>query len=210
MKKQAMNERLKAYYRGHQLSPGKLDELLELAKDSTQVNRDGTVSSGDLRNVLGQHWFWQRNLAIAVSVLVVIFSAIYTLQPKGISPAELTELVSKEIALNHNNRLALEFQVNDYHELSLKMDKLDFAPLSPQGPLTAGLKLIGSRYCSVHGQLAAQVALQDKKGRLYTLYQTALNDDLSRIPEGEHVVNGVMVQQWQEAGLFFGLARNLQ
>lgn len=210
MKKQAIDERLKAYYQGQQLSPGKLDELLALAEGSAQIDQTGAGSSAPLSHALGRRWAWQRNLAVAVSVVVVVFSAIYALQPRSFSSAELTALVSKEIALNHNKRLALEFQAQDSLDLSLQMDKLDFAPRLPKRPQTAGLKLVGARYCSINGQLAAQLALHDEKGELYTLYQTVLSADLSRIPDGEQRVNGVSVQHWQEAGLFFGLAKNFR
>lgn len=207
MKEQAIDKRVKEYYDTQQLRPAKLDELMALAEDSSQITTPHAVPQNGLKK-LGRRWFRQRDLALAACVLAFIFTTVYILQPKHFSPAELATLVSKEIALNHDKRLPLEFKTQDYAELYSQMNKLSFQPHSPNRIQAAGLKLVGARYCSIHGQLATQSKLLDEKGEYYTLYQAELNDDLSRLPEGEYSVNGVLVQQWQEAGFFFGLARN--
>jgi len=86
------------------------------------------------------------------------------------------------------------------------MKKLDFTPVASSRIEKNGLRFLGARYCSIQGQLAAQIKLIDNNGQIQTLYQTQMNSKLESLPEKMYVVNGVRITQWQENGLFFGLA----
>ncbi len=192
-----LDNHISMYYQAQQLSETKLSQLLDLADNA------------DTQEQQGLRWLRQRNIAIAAMLLVFTISIVKFMQPAQISTPSLARLVSQEIALNHEKRLAPEFIVDDYRLLTQKMTKLDFNLIASKRINSLELKLVGARYCSIHGQLATQLKLVDAQGVSHTLYQTLLNDELSRLPEDTYLVNGVKVEQWQEGGLFFGFAENM-
>ena len=95
----------------------------------------------------------------------------------------------------------------DYAGLQSQMSKLDFAPAPPSSPAGSSLHVVGARYCSIQGQLAAQIRARDPAGLVYTLYETKLTDKLRGVT-GEVKADGVRIRLWSENGLFYGLAVN--
>ena len=67
--------------------------------------------------------------------------------------------------------------------------------------------LLGARYCSIQGQLAAQFKLQ-KQGKPYTFYQAPMPRGMKQISPTSHVIDGVQVKIWQEKGLLMAVAGN--
>lgn len=120
----------------------------------------------------------------------------------------LTERVLAEIAMNHQKHLASEINSDDYVLLTQELDKLDFqlrAPLT----LAANMKLLGGRYCSINGELAAQLKLRDPNSRdVHTLFITQLTPALKRIDEREARADGIALRLWREHDMFFALARD--
>jgi len=86
------------------------------------------------------------------------------------------------------------------------MSKLDFVLTAPQQLPNTQLGVVGARYCSIQGHLAAQIKLEDSQGKHYTLYERSLIDTPTLPNQSEYMVDGIRVQAWREAGLFFGLA----
>lgn len=86
------------------------------------------------------------------------------------------------------------------------MSKLDFVLTAPQQLPNTQLSVVGARYCSIQGHLAAQIKLEDSQGKHYTLYERSLIDTPTLPNQSEYRVDGIRVQAWREAGLFFGLA----
>ncbi|GEM_PF-1590909 len=119
---------------------------------------------------------------------------------------DVTQSVAKEIVLNHNKRLAVEFTSENYAELGAMMSKLDFSLLRPKQIETQGFRVLGGRYCSIQGNLAAQIRLADETGRIHTLYQSALTEDLKKLQTGDLEQDGLKLTLWREGGLLFGLA----
>ncbi|MBE1273712.1 hypothetical protein [Enterovibrio baiacu] len=69
--------------------------------------------------------------------------------------------------------------------------------------------LLGGRYCSIDGKIAAQLHVKDlETDRVYTFYQ-------AKLPQGSEAdmknvetnVDGVNVSLWEENGLLMGLAK---
>ena len=189
-----LNQQINSYYNDKKLDPDKLEQLLSQTKNIHQSE-----------NIVSHSWSLTRSAAIAASIFAVIILALIFKLP-GAPQQNLAILVAEEIALNHNKQLDIEFKAESYSTLRTLMKKLDFNPVSPSRIDQNNLTLIGTRYCSIQGQLAAQIKLKDSKGNIRTLYQTQLNPKLSELPEKDYLVNGVKITQWQEHGLFFGLA----
>ena len=75
----------------------------------------------------------------------------------------LNQQVLAEIAMNHSKQLNVEVATGRYDILQTELDRLDFA-LGPADPaLQEAYTLIGGRYCTIQGGLAAQLKLRHKK-----------------------------------------------
>ncbi|MEO0587603.1 MAG: hypothetical protein AAF078_08180 [Planctomycetota bacterium] len=103
-------------------------------------------------------------LAAAIALVVFVGSVV--------APSDdgLTDRVHAQIALNHRKDLASEWQTSDIAALCRTMDKLVFdLKLPDTGPLE-GTRLLGGRYCSIDGELAAQLHLVGADDQPCTLY----------------------------------------
>lgn len=203
-----LDTHVKNYYQGLNLRSEKLASLRTMAE--TALSSPQEEETALPRTTINQRWLLQRNLAVAATALICIVSLFQFMRPDGLSEDALAMLVSREIALNHNKGLLPEVKANNYSSLNAQLDKLDFSLLQSKKGQLLDLQLIGARYCSIHGQLATQIRLLGDNGEIYTLYQTQLNEELQALPEEDYEVDGVHVQQWQEAGLFFSLAQSTE
>lgn len=144
-------------------------------------------------------------IVIVVAILSTSLMVRYTAEDD-----RWTLHAAQEVALNHKKQLAAEFHGVDYESLHLQMGKLDFVLTTPARLRESKLRLVGARYCSIQGHLAAQIKLKDDQGHEYTLYQTHLPSPTATFSASDYMVDGVRIQEWQEAGLFFALATSKQ
>jgi len=142
-------------------------------------------------------------MAGIAAVLLIAFVGIHThLEREG-----LTARVVAEIAMNHRKDLGVEIASDQFQVVQEKLDKLDFPILPARQELIRNYALVGGRYCSIQGALAAQLKIRDRiSGELLTLYVTPLTGELEGIGELAEEVDGVHVRMWRENGRFFGLA----
>jgi len=193
---QRLDQHLQRFYADKRPSKACLDRLAALAESTPAADSPTPVKT---RRVTPAY------LAVAASLLLILFGGgLFLLQPNP--NADPSWLVAKEIAVNHNKHLAIEYPTGDYHALNRLMDKLDFSSVISKRLPSGQYRLLGGRYCSIQGQLALQLKLRDRAGNLYTLYQAPLNKLLSGIRQGEQTIDGVRITLWREAGLLFGLA----
>jgi len=191
---------VKIYYEQAELSEKQLQKLVamqEAAEISQQEEGVSTVRKQRLPNG------WLRIMAAASIVLALALIFV-------INPDSVAERVAQEVAMNHNKALTVEYPANSYGVLSKQMDKLDFTLRAPSEAVQQGLALVGGRYCSIQGQLAAQIKLSDSDGRIYTLYQTHSGEQLKSINAGQLQLDQVDIQLWQEKGLLFALAGTVE
>ncbi len=174
-----------AHYRRQRLAEERVDTMLERARPGRASER-----------------VWYQRVAAIAAVLVAGF--VFThLQ---LTERDLTTRVLAEIAMNHHKQLAVEVATADYGELQAAMDRLDFS-IRPAAELRADYELLGGRYCSIQGKLAAQVKIRARdSGRLLTLYATELTPELANISRQETVHDAVRIKMWSESDVFFGLA----
>jgi len=208
MKTKKVNDHLSDYYNAQSLDEDKMRMLFQM---SEKISQD--TSKKIKGRFFNRDRFITRRYFLLVASLVFVVISIW-----GISNFEknqsfnlsLTERISQEIALNHRKQLALDFQGKDYDRLNTAMNKLDFKMKESHRAILSGLELVGARYCSIQGNIAAQLRLRDKDGKYFSLYQTKLTELLKNKPESFQRENQVDIKQWQENGLFYGLAANLK
>lgn len=180
------DETIKKYYSGKLLPAEKVEAIL-------------LKSAGLRKSLFGRYY----QLAGMAAVLLIVFAGLYW----QLNQTTITQGVLTEIAMNHHKRLNVEVASDQYQVVQEKLDRLDFSIFPDRKDLIDNYTLIGGRYCSIHGGLAAQLKVRDKvSGELLTLYVTKLTDELEGITPLNTELDGVQIRLWKENGRFFALA----
>ena len=206
MAKQTLNEHLVTYYERKQLSELTLANLNAIIEESGEGERKRwnrfRLSLPPLRRFLSP------GVLAYASVLILLgyIAWMVTDEPgrDGV-PVNLSKAIAREIAMNHWKLLDVEFISETIPDLSQQMGKLDFSLIRP-GRLSEALTIVGARYCSIQGAIAAQIQLTDAAGHPYTLYQTRIRAPLTSIQEETFEFEGLQLKLWHENGIFLGLA----
>lgn len=203
MMRRTLSEHLRRYYSGQEIENERLDRLVRLidmqAGQSEHAERR-------VRTARRRRLALRASGAAAVAAMAVIALLAFFDRPDGAEA--LAGAIGREIALNHNKNLLVEFPAGDYDELRSLMRKLDFAPRRPAFLEAGRLRVLGGRYCSIQGQIAAQIKLQDDRGEIVTLYETSFSDPFGELVQGERRVGDLRIRIWREGGLVLGLARS--
>ncbi len=121
-------------------------------------------------------------------------------------PARVTRAVAAEILRHDARHEPLDVESGDVAVLRASMRRLDFALVEPRALEAKGWRLLGARYCSIRGRLAAQLRLRDASGTLVNLYQCPARERLRRVESGAVVVGGSRVVFWKEGSVLLGMA----
>lgn len=192
---------IKTHYQQQTLSADKLQQLINIAE---VPNRDAD-GSGTKQINLKQRWRLQRNISIAASLLLAaIISLQWLAAPQ--TQQQLITNIAQEIAINHQKQFNSDFAETSYADLSALMSKLDFKLVDPARLKAKGFQILGGRYCSLHGHIAAQVRLKNSAGAIFTLYQTNSHETFKNLTEHIQRANGIKIEMWQEDGVFLGIA----
>ena len=145
---------------------------------------------------------WLRGIAAAAAV-VVVAAGLYRHNDTTL----LADRVFAEVALNHRKNLAVEVEGTRLEEVQQGLDRLDFSILSAAEVMGPDYALVGGRYCSIQGELAAQLkVVEQAQGRRWTVYVVPLNDDLAAIVGSGKTMAGVRIELVERAGMFLALA----
>ena len=175
---------LKNHYQSQTLSKEKLERLLSVQKN----NFDWRLSAAF-------------GAAMAFCISLIIFNVF--------SPS-LHEKIAREVSYNHKKKMPSEVLTKDYAQINLALDKLPFK-VKKARKLDPKLSLVGARYCSIRGKIAAQVQLvHDSSKKPFTLYQFAAGGHKYQGLHSRSLIkDGVSVQIWVEGDLGFVLASDL-
>ncbi|MEM6314801.1 MAG: hypothetical protein AAF743_11975 [Planctomycetota bacterium] len=187
---------VRAHYADQRPSPAALDRLRGLVAEQTAVQTP-------VQMAVGRGGWAVRALAVAAAVALA-FLLGFLVAPDD--DANFTASVHEEIALNHRKELGSEWPTTDLADLRASMDKLPFRLALPD--TRPDLHLRGGRYCSIDGQLAAQLQLVDDTNAPCTLYVLADDPALAAVIATTGHVDGIEVKTWRESGLLYGLARS--
>lgn len=196
MKPQTIEDQIRQYYEAHRLS------------DEARARLKATLRS----NVAAQrpHRSWSKT-AIAASFLVALLTAALWVtsfrQAGSESPQRFATAIAQQAALGHNERLELEFRATRTSELREAMKSLDFTPVEPAIMAGMNMHLVGARYTTLGGVIAAQILYTNPQGEPCTLIQARPVARLARLGNGDHDVDGLRISVWREKGLLMVLAR---
>ena len=150
---------------------------------------------------------WLRAVAPRAVLASLLVGALAVGMHLSGSLGERTERTLREVAMNHATRLTFEFEEDSLAGLDRRMQLLPFEMAAP-GRLPEGAEVLGSRYCSLAGRLAAHVKLRDAgTGRPLSLFVTSSASELDGLDGDGGRVDGVEVELFEEGGLFYALAR---
>lgn len=142
-----------------------------------------------------------------IAVSLAIFLLIGYLWKSSSSQMNLATL-PKEIAYHHNKKMDSEIKTNSYSEMKVFLTKLDFNLIQSTRLPSDDWELLGGRYCSLQGRLAAQIKIKNKKNnKTYTLYQLARPENMSQSTTlFEGYSEGAKIKIWSENDLLLGIA----
>ena len=222
---------LKEHYASKSLSEAQLTELMAMqitALESRLTDLSGheartespidarkktnsvkTGSEKTKRHFLGRGFRGKRSVYYAAAcVLFICAITVFGLNNRP----PLSTRVMDEIAYNHRQGMPVEIASNSLADIRSYLNKLSFAIVLPSALAQSDWQLLGGRYCSINGKLAAQLKLKNRKNdQVYTLYQAVTegsSDNLGSDPVNDKI-DGVGVSIWREGGLLLGLASSL-
>lgn len=180
----AAEQKLIDYYQSQQLSNDRLHEILT---DTHTYNRNRYIG-----------------YALAASVAVMfLFSFAY----KNILASQRTDTVLREAALNHSSKLRMDAETESLTELQSKLAELGFEIKLPESEFFQKLALIGGRYCTISGNLAAHIKLSDPEtSEQYSLFLTPFAENLKSMHSPTVEIAGVDVDLWQENNVVYAFA----
>lgn len=182
-----LKSELQNFYQDKSLSDTRLKQLQNAGKNRQAYQRWGRRTFG----------------ALAASVLLTTTLYVFTL-PK----VDYIGL-SEEIAYNHNSQMQMEVFSESILDIQQYLNRLDFSLIDSMQLPSLSWQLVGGRYCSIDGKIAAQLKIKNKHDqKIYTFYQAKLPEDtVNSIEMKEVKVDGVKVKLWKENGLLMGLAQ---
>jgi hypothetical protein len=145
------------------------------------------------------------SLAIATAAVVLIGTVLFW--TVMLQRPTVTDRIIAEIATIHQHVVGVEVASDRYDILQAKLPQLTFSIIPTQPYLLEQFELLGGRYSSIQGNMAAQLTVRERRsGILCTLYVTSLTSDLQSIVPGSTNHDGIMVKIWEDQGRLFGLA----
>jgi len=184
--RQPLRGLLKSHIKNKQLSNQQLERLSALQGKPRQIPK------------------WVFGLAAMLVIIMGGFSMML------FQSSQFNQAIMKEIAYNHNKRMTPEIESQQLAKIQNYLAKLDFSLIAPNSISLDKYHLVGGRYCSIQGHLAAQLKIADKKsGEILTLYQVPVPEQLDnlKIPISQYI-QGTQVTMWVEKGLLIGIAGN--
>ncbi len=136
-----------------------------------------------------------------IVVTIILFTFLFNQKPPTM------QSIANEVSYNHQKNMPVEVLTNNYKELNEALDRLDFTSV-PSIVLGKKFNLIGGRYCSVQGRIAAQLKLKNSiDGKEYTLYQFKNNGLVPSNSSPKLLVDdSVTIKIWSENDLGYALA----
>lgn len=147
----------------------------------------------------------RRLAAVAAAAVLALAIGWFALPRADAGP--LAERVAAEIAFNHEKLVEPDVRGANLPALVSSLDRLDFVPIASARLADTGLRFTGARYCSLEGQLAVQLQLEDAEGRRVTLYQTRRSERFAELADGRRQDGATEVTWWIEGDVVLGLAR---
>ncbi len=191
METKNLKSAIKVHFSEVFLSSDKINTLLE-----NQECILSDIEKNTKKNSITKRHFFMITFAAAILIGVILY-------PPFFYQNDLTHQIATEVAYNHHKLKDPEIFSNSYSAVQGKLHRLDFT-IIPSKLLSPALILIGGRYCSIKGVLAAQLRYRHSDtGKTFTVYQAPSTKDYKTTFKNlqETQIDGITVKIWQEKGL---------
>lgn len=217
-KQTSLKSALKKHYQQKTLSEDKLDKLLALQQESSVVPH--TTLDSTLCNQAQNNRSWMQRIReylqsrfnfkapIYALASLALCALIITLMPMPVSGPSILA----EIAGHHQQPSSINIKSSSISEIGNQLSKLSFALIHSSKLSSDVWEFLGGSYCSINGELAAQLKVLNREdNKIYTFYQAEYPDELMLDAAINSITNeqGVEVSIWKEEGLLLGLAHSL-
>jgi hypothetical protein len=191
MNTKKIDDQIRDYYASQGPAPHTLARLKQMIRNGAPVRPRQRIRIG-----------------IAAALVIALTTLIWTAAHRvAESPQQVAAVVAHQAALGHNEKQELEFRVTSCAELQRMMKSLDFTLVEPVMMKEMRMRIVGARYATLAGEMAAQILYVDPHGVPCTLYEARPADQLTRVATGDHQIDGLRVSVWKEKGLVMVLAR---
>ncbi len=191
-----MKETIQNHFRQYHLSEGQLQRLKNIQSGFSGPARLSLLKIAPLRFVA------------ASLVFAVIVGGLFWWNPWN----RQTNLASfaTEIAYHHNKQMVMEIESSSLETVRAYLSKLDFPLIESERFPSGEWELVGGRYCSLKGHIAAQLRIRNKdSGKNVTFYQLLVPKEMADLDGTSEVFEqGVRVDLWKERGLLLGTAQD--
>lgn len=204
------DKRVRDYYEKMSLPQERLQHLLN-SENHLVGEKEPNGLSDTIRRSLARRYHQRKSLrwnsALGVAAACVVVLAVSFFISSGNIHNEHTQRTFREVAMNHTTRLEPEFRGENLAMLDNSMQQLPFTLTLPSS-IDKAYELVGSRYCSLGGELAAHVRLKHaESGKSMSLFVTSNGAALEDVQPQQTNLEGINVELWREGGLFFALAQ---
>jgi anti-sigma factor RsiW len=149
-------------------------------------------------------------------VAAAFILAFTTLSTQLAQPNGVRQQIAHEVLTNHLKIKALDVETGSMRHIQTFFDRLDFEPRMSAQLGENELTLIGGRYCTIQGAIAAQLKFKTPEGRIVTYYQAAYDRKrFGALPDTSQgarpaIINerGHQMHIWQESGLVMVTAQS--
>ncbi len=178
-----------------------------LDQDITRYFQSQQLDSKSLEFLLSQKQVRGSKRWMAIAVAAVLSFVVLGFTHLQSARQIKTELVQKEVAMNHVEKLKVDFEAEDLAALDQQMSSLPFK-LSMPGKIKDHWQMVGARYCSLSGVLAAHVRYKDPStDKQYSVFVTEDSHATFDINNQPAHLNDVSVALWREKGYLFAMAQ---
>ncbi|MDW3096428.1 MAG: hypothetical protein R8G33_12205 [Gammaproteobacteria bacterium] len=194
--KQELKKVVKNYVEEQELSNEQLQSLAKIISAKHENNKSTNLLK--YRAVAA---------ALIASIALGLFWGMSTY-----NQANISQSIAEEVSYNHLRMKPMEVSSQSMDEVRAYFTNINFSLTPSRFVADNNLQLIGGRYCSILGETAAQLRMQDQvTGDIQIVYQAPYNKsmfrDLPKLQEGQepvrHFVNGIGVDVWVEKGILF-------
>jgi len=152
---------------------------------------------------------WRFVPAYAVAAMVML--AVIVLMHQRSLVTQRTSLALREAAMNHITKLQLDVEAGRIDTLQSGLGKLPFNIELPDNPVFGKLALLGGRYCTISGNLAAHLKFSDPESKQqYSLFVTPYSGNLEAMESVVVEMSGIEVNLWRENDIVYAMAKTAQ
>lgn len=198
--KKPLKKLLQDHFNNQLLDEHQLDELLDLQVSAAQVTPQAALAKDKS---------WTKQLVLHASLSACVLALVISLWAH-VRPDFNRDSLVEEIALNHLQPFVLEVGSSSLADVDHALSHLPFSLVNSTRIDSQRWTLLGGRYCSIQGQLAAQLKMLDKKSqKIVTLYQSAVPFETTSSFSDKTLRSdsGVNVSIWWENGVMLALAQ---